>query len=206
MSEIYIGVKFQHINLGIDFETPEMLTELKKTCALFFDKNMAPPYHGGSSGNLSFRLKPNKNSFIITASHTALKKEMGNFDFCLVTECNLEKNTVKYFGSRVPSSESMMHSEIYRLRPEINAVLHGHSDEILQIAKKLNLPTTAEEAEYGTKSLALGLVDILKNHNFLILKNHGFISLGKTISEAEKKLENVKIRECGNSELKNEKN
>ena len=43
---------------------------------------------------------------------------------------------------------------------------------------------TEKEEEYGTVALVQGVLDVLGENNFLIMKNHGFISLGKTMQEA----------------------
>ena len=178
MSEIYIGTKFKYINKGSKISKNNNLILLKKWCNIFNENNFAPSYPGGSSGNLSFRIK--KNNFIITASHTALKKDMNESDFAEVIFCSVENNIVEAIGSKEPSSEALMHYLIYENRADVNAVYHGHSNEIMKLAKQKGFPETKTEFDYGTIELAKEVVKTLKKHNFVILKNHGFVSVGKT--------------------------
>ncbi|RLD46576.1 MAG: hypothetical protein DRI94_14650 [Bacteroidetes bacterium] len=184
MAEIYTGIKFNYKSLGKTIIKSELLSELKNWCAFFNEKNLAPPYLGGSSGNLSFRIKPGTINFIITASHTALRENMPDSDFTKIVSYDENKNLITGKGTKEPSSESIMHHIIYKYKPEINAVFHGHSPEILKFADQLKIPVTKKEFEYGTIKLAKEALKLLTTHNFIILKNHGFISLGKTVQEA----------------------
>ena len=69
--------------------------------------------------------------------------------------------------------------KIYEKRPEVNAIFHGHSLELL----KPGIVTTEEEKPYGTVELVEEVLKVLDNDVF-VLKNHGFVSLGKTMDEA----------------------
>lgn len=189
MAEIYQGIKFNYKNIGKTMSKSYLLPELKKICTFFKEKKLAPEYLGGSSGNLSFRTRKGKNEFIITASHTALKADMSDTDFSEVIFCDEGKNYVEAKGVNSPSSETLLHFLIYKNRPKINAVFHGHSSDILKNAKKLNILITSKEEEYGTIASAYRALKLIKESNFIILKNHGFVSVGKTINEA---LENIK--------------
>ncbi|MCD4793125.1 MAG: class II aldolase/adducin family protein [Bacteroidales bacterium] len=191
MAEQYSGIKYKYIEKQSSSPNHNNLHKLKEWCNIFFEKNFAPAYSGGSSGNLSFRSKPGSNLFIITCSHTALSKKMLNSDFSEVTECILEEKIITATGIKPPSSESFMHYLIYKNFPEINAVFHGHSKEIMNKAKQLNLPVTEKELPYGTVELAKSAVNILKTGKFAVLKNHGFISIGKSMKEAGQILLNL---------------
>ena len=191
MSEVYEGVKFQYIEIQKTAPEHVLLNELKHWCSVFNDYNLAPPYPGGSSGNLSIRIKPGSDQFIITCSHTSLNENMADSDFSEINECNLNENLICAKGFRAPSSESFMHYLIYKKRPDINAIFHGHSDEIMQHTGNLNIPQTEVELPYGTGELAELASDLLKNNNLAVLKNHGFISIGKTPEEAGKNLINI---------------
>ncbi|NPA68922.1 MAG: class II aldolase/adducin family protein, partial [Chlorobi bacterium] len=99
---------------------------------------------------------------------------------------NETNNTIIGKGKKQPSSESIMHYFIYDNNPEINAVFHGHSAEILQYAEKLRIPITEKEEPYGTIKAAKEVLKSLKKHNFIVMRNHGFVSCGKTAEEAGK--------------------
>ncbi len=187
MAELYEGIKFNYRNIGKSVSRHDLLLELKYWCGVFDEKKLAPPYPGGSSGNLSFRTKNGKNEFIITASHTALRKNMLNADFSEVVDYEEIQNVIIGRGEKEPSSEAVMHFLIYKHRKDVNAIFHGHSPDILKNATKLNLPVTEKELSYGTVKFAKNALFLLKKYDFIILKNHGFISVGETLEETGEK-------------------
>ncbi|HNW97306.1 MAG TPA: class II aldolase/adducin family protein [Bacteroidales bacterium] len=188
MAEEYSGIKFKTILKDAEPPMDSHLEELSYWCKIFHEKKLAPPYPGGSYGNLSFRIKSGENDFIITGTCIGFKNELKNDCFVKVTDCDMEDRIVYAEGKRYPSSESMLHYSIYKARPEVNAIFHGHSKEILDNVKTLGIPETAKEESYGTIELVNSVLDILDNHDFLCMKNHGFISLGKSMKEAGEQL------------------
>jgi ribulose-5-phosphate 4-epimerase/fuculose-1-phosphate aldolase len=78
----------------------------------------------------------------------------------------------------------MLHWVIYRKRKDVNAIFHGHYGKILRYSRELSLPSTLKNEPYGTIELAKRVLDILDDHDFLIMKDHGFISLGKDMDKA----------------------
>lgn len=179
----YQGVKFTTKFLSDELPCDPRLDELKMWCQKFNELKLAPPYEGGSSGNLSFRIEEGRNQFIITGSRVSLGNILAD-SFVKVESVDFEKGLVFCHGQREPSSESMLHFAIYQKRPEINAVFHGHSPKILSSADKLKITQTKKEEPYGTSELVQSVLDVLKEHNFLIMKNHGFLALGKAMREA----------------------
>lgn len=185
MSEEYCGVKF-----SVDFLTKAApksfpyLKELIKWCHFFDKHQLAPPYPGGSAGNLSFRKTSGKPEFIITGTKIGLKNNLTKNQFVHVIDVDFSTSKIKVNGLIEPSSESMLHWAIYNMRPEINAIFHGHSIEILEKAKENNWITTKNEVPYGTPELVKEVLNIIDNQDFVIIKNHGFLAFGKTIEEA----------------------
>jgi L-fuculose-phosphate aldolase len=153
-------------------------------------------YQSGSvkstEGNLSFRTKL---GFIITGSGIALD----NLTKDTIVEVRgvvsgLNKPSVYIKGQIVPSMETLLHSGIYELVPEVNAIFHTHADEVVKLAEKLGIPTTSVEQPPGSQHLAqeaLNLVNQNKKIRCFILKNHGVVSLGETISETGKLMEEI---------------
>lgn len=184
MAEQYRGIKFKTILTNPEPPADYRINELRYWCRIFDEKNLAPPYPGGSYGNLSFRIRQGENQFIITGTSVELKGGLKNDCFVKVTNCSIENATVYAEGKRLPSSESMMHFSVYRQRPEINAIFHGHCNEMLKNARAVNIPETENEDAYGTTELIISVLELTKNNNFIAVKNHGFISLGKTMEEA----------------------
>jgi len=186
MGEGYEGLKFKVVMQNNESPVHALLPELKQWCGLFHEKGLAPPYPGGSYGNLSFRVKSGGNAFIITGTCMGLKGCLDDEKFVLVTACDFDQLTVTASGTRHPSSESMMHYALYQARPDINAIFHGHSQEILSHAERLKIPITPEEHAYGTPQLAWALELCAKTSDFFIARNHGFVSLGATMEIAGK--------------------
>lgn len=151
-----------------------------------------------SSGNLSFRVK--RNSFLITASCLKSKKNLKKSDFVLVKGCKINRRKIVYaFGSKDPSSESILHYLIYKNRKDVNAIFHGHfpskNDEknlykLLKnskVGEKLNKigisVAIAKKEKSGTLALAKRVLEVLNKNNFIVLKGHGFVSLGKDMKD-----------------------
>jgi ribulose-5-phosphate 4-epimerase/fuculose-1-phosphate aldolase len=184
MSEEYRGVKFKTIFTGTDIPSAQGMRNLKRWCAVFQSRALAPAYPGGSYGNLSYRPVSSENSFIITASGISLCKSIDSDAFVTVVHCDTGGQTVYAMGVKEPSSETFMHYHIYRERKDVVAVFHGHSCEILAAQPMLNIPSTPAEAEYGTPELASQVSALAKEYNFFIIRNHGFVSLGASMYEA----------------------
>lgn len=185
MSEDYVGIKFK-----VDFlskKPPEMNSNLKKLihyCQLFDKFNLAPPYQGGSAGNLSFRKAIGEKEFIITGTKIGLKSELTPEKFVLVKDVDIDQKIVKVIGMVEPSSESILHWSIYNARPEINSVFHGHSEMLLSVSQKLQWAETQRIVPYGSLDLVDEVISVLHKNNFIIIKEHGFLSMGKNIREA----------------------
>jgi len=183
MAEEYSGVKFRTILKEAEPPSDKRLDELRYWCKIFHDRNLTPPYPGGSYGNLSFRINPGGNSFIITGTSIGLKDQLDNGSFVKVTDCDLEKKIIYAEGQRCPSSESMLHFSIYNARPYVQAIFHGHAKEFLKAAKDINFTETKTEEPYGSVELVNSVLAILGYQNFFIIKNHGFVSVGNSMKE-----------------------
>ena len=77
----------------------------------------------------------------------------------------------------------MMHKMIYDARPDTQVILHAHTLSLK------NAVTTQKAHPYGTLEFARSAVDILKNHDLVILKDHGFVSIGNTAEEAFQRIQ-----------------
>ena len=155
--------------------------ELKEWCEKFEKKSLTPEVKGNYTGNLSFR---SRKGFIITASGLKSKENLSNNCFIYVEDYDKKTNTFYVQGKKKPSSESIMHHLIYETCEEINAVFHGHNNEVVTNAEKMKLTVTEKEYDSGTLELAQEVLNVLNNNKVIILKNHGFISLGKNMKEA----------------------
>lgn len=183
MAEQYEGVKFTP-RLAPGRVQDHRLQELKYWGRVFHRHGLAPLHEAGSSGNLSARLRPGSDAFIVTATGVRSKDALTDNDFALVESCDLASGVVVARGRREPSSESMMHWAIYKERPEVHAVFHGHCDDIVLQACKLQVPKTQAEEHYGTVDQVRRVLEILGGAGFVVLRGHGFVSVGRTLTEA----------------------
>ncbi len=112
----------------------------------------------------------------------------------------------KLAGDREASSELPMHLEIYRSRPDVNAVVHAHPPTAtgfavagipLTRAVLAEVVTTLGSipiAEYGTPStqeLPDAVRKYIKAHDGLLLANHGAVTCGDTAMAAYYKMETI---------------
>ena len=109
-------------------------------------------------------------------------------------------------GDRDPSSELPMHLEVYRNRPDVNAVVHAHPPIAtgfavagipLTRAVLAEVVTTLGSipiAEYGTPSteeLPAAVRKYIKAHDGMLLANHGAVTCGKDVPSAYYKMETI---------------
>ena len=105
-------------------------------------KNLTP----GMSGNLSARCR---ETIVITASGTS-NAYLEPKDFSVL---NFEGKVV--VGAKNPSSERMLHVEFYKMRPDINYIMHVHSPYLSTFA------ACRKALEYAKENPEL-LEDLLK--------------------------------------------
>lgn len=145
--------------------------------------------NGIGYGNISTRYNPT-GKFIISASATGNLKSARKLHFTLVNSVDTKKNFVSCTGMKAASSESMTHSIIYTLSPNIKSVIHIHN---LRLWKKLlnKVPTTTKDITYGTPEMGndikrLWLTSELKQKKIIIMSGHktGIIVFSESIASA----------------------
>jgi sugar (pentulose or hexulose) kinase/phosphoglycerate dehydrogenase-like enzyme/ribulose-5-phosphate 4-epimerase/fuculose-1-phosphate aldolase/putative sterol carrier protein len=100
-------------------------------------------------------------------------------------------------GARSPSSEALMHTAVYKARPEVQAVIHCHAPNatILANAELPFLPISTEAAFLvgigripfvmpGTQELADAVVEALKDGWAVLMQNHGLLVAGRSLRRA----------------------
>lgn len=143
----------------------------------------------GTSGNISAR---NDSGFLITPSGIAY--ETMNCD--QIVPMDLDG---RHRGDWLPSSEWRMHLDIYRARPEAEAIVHVHSPHATALScLRLEIPafhymiavaggTTircADYATFGTQDLSDRMMIALQDRNGCLLANHGQICFGPSLKKA----------------------
>jgi ribulose-5-phosphate 4-epimerase/fuculose-1-phosphate aldolase len=104
-------------------------------------------------------------------------------------------------GIHPPSSETPMHTLIYRERPDVNGVVHTHSlyASAFSVVNKeipVNMVEVAAHvggsvlvAPYrlpGTEDLGQQALSVLQERRACILQNHGVLAIGDTLEKAYK--------------------
>lgn len=145
-----------------------------------------------SDGNISAKL--GKGRFLATPS--GLYKRTMTTDEIIVVDAEGEMLDGRP-GLR-PTSEIKMHIEVYRQRPDVEAVLHAHPpyavaltvagipfpvDLIPEVLLALGDVPTAEYATPGTRDLALSIRALVQDHDALLLSHHGSLTVGTMLTE-----------------------
>lgn len=149
-------------------------------------------------GNLSVRLDDRR----ILATPTAMSKgALRPSDLVIV---DLEGRPLA--GNHHASSEIAMHLMIYRLRPDVNGIVHAHPPTATGFAAAglpLNQPLVCEVviglgsiplAKYGTPGtpeLSASLESLIPQYDAILMSNHGVVTYGDTLSHAYMKMETV---------------
>ena len=98
-----------------------------------------------------------------------------------------------------PSSEWCLHGDLYRTRPEVNAVVHVHSPYATALAcLRREIPAfhymvaigggasirCARYATFGTQALSTAVMEALSERRACLLANHGVVAVGASIQAA----------------------
>lgn len=153
-----------------------------------------------NDGNISARMLD--GNILITPS--GISKGRLNPDDMLVVD--LEGKVLSSRPDRKPSSETPMHLEVYKQRPDVRGVLHAHPiyattltvsglqfpvDVLPEVLLTLgDVPITA----YATPSShedAEVIRPFVKTHNAMLLCQHGSLTYGKHLDEALIHLERI---------------
>ncbi|HUH96542.1 MAG TPA: class II aldolase/adducin family protein [Anaerolineales bacterium] len=154
-----------------------------------------------TGGNVSVRIVQ-EEAFAITPSDYDYMK-MRPEDVCVL---DFELNVLQ--GQLKPSVESAMHCAVYRVRPDVNAIVHTHQVYASALALiRAPIPALFDEqarflgrtveiipyAPSGTSFLKNTIARHVKNHNnAFIMQNHGALCFGHN---AERAAHNVEILE-----------
>ena len=168
----------------------ELKEEIIKYGKLAEEKNLTP----GVSGNMSARCG---DKILITSSGSA-NGYLSEDDFVLI---DFDGNVVE--GDKKPSSEKLLHCAFYKMRSDVDYIIHMHSPYLSSFASAgiaFDEPIMAENvfyfgkiplAEYGLPSsvdLVNKTAEYFNEYNAVLMANHGFIVGDKTIHDAFLKL------------------
>jgi L-fuculose-phosphate aldolase len=149
-------------------------------------------------GNLSVRLKGDR----ILVTPTCLSKgAMRPGDLVIV---DLEGKQIS--GRRNVTSEIGMHLLIYRMRPDVAAIVHAHPPTatgfaaagmalteplVCEVVMGLGCIPLARYGTPGTSELAQTLEPYVADYDAILMSNHGVVTYGDTLEHAYMKMETV---------------
>jgi L-fuculose-phosphate aldolase len=120
--------------------------------------------------------------------------------------CVTDLDGRKLKGERDPSSEMLMHLEVYRQRPDVQAVVHAHPPTatgfavagipldravLAEVLTTLGSIPIAEYATPSTQELPEAVRKYIKAHDGMLLANHGALTVGNDLFAAYYKMETI---------------
>ncbi len=177
-------------------------------------------YVAANDGNISARIT--KDKILITPSGVS-KGFMKPADLIII---DVKGKKIK--GTKNPSSESYMHLQIYKDRPDVNSVCHFHPpfatafavagiplDKMIltEVVIALGTIPLVEYGTTGTTELYEKISSYIKNYDAFLLANHGALSVGNSVFNAYYKMETLEhaamiqflAHQLGNINILNEK-
>ena len=145
----------------------------------------------GTAGNVSVR-EVGTQCFLITPSAVNYRV-MGEQD---IVQVELSSGYAR--GQRRPSSERELHRQIYKMREDVNAVIHHHSPYATAVAvARKTIPNILDEGIDLTPIPTVGYclagspelgrevaAKLAEGRNAVLLANHGAVVVGENLKEA----------------------
>jgi L-fuculose-phosphate aldolase len=155
-------------------------------------------YTASNDGNISVRLDGGR---LLMTPKSVCKGFMTPEMMCIT---DLEGRKLQ--GDRDPSSEALMHLEVYRRRPDVNAVVHAHPPiatgfavagipldrpVLAEVLTTLGSVPIAEYATPSTRELPEAVRKYITAHDGMLLANHGALTVGGDLFSAYYKMETI---------------
>jgi L-fuculose-phosphate aldolase len=151
-----------------------------------------------TDGNISVRL----NEGAVLSTPTCISKGMMSVEDLVVVDMHGRR----VGGFRDVSSEIAMHMTIYRMRPDVGAIVHAHPptatgfaacglalDQALisEVLLSLGEVPLARYATPGTSELSEALEPYIPDHDAVLMANHGVVTYGADLMQAYLNMETV---------------
>jgi L-fuculose-phosphate aldolase len=155
-------------------------------------------YTASNDGNISVRLGADR----LLMTPKSVCKGFMTPDMMCITDLGGRKLQ----GERDPSSEMLMHLEVYRQRPDVQAVVHAHPPVatgfavagipltravLAEVLTTLGSIPIAEYATPSTTELPEAVGKYIKAHDGMLLANHGALTVGADLFGAYYKMETI---------------
>lgn len=167
----------------------ELRAEIVRVAQAMAASGLSP----GKSGNVSARLTPGADDFLVTPTGLAYGELVPERIVALDGEGRGRPGELR------PSSEWRMHLGIFRAKPEAQAIVHTHSEAATALAcTRRPIPAfhymvaaaggkdipCAPYATYGSEELAAHAVAALRDRKACLLANHGVLATGPSLDAA----------------------
>src|SRR6516225_4568070 len=155
-------------------------------------------YTASNDGNISVRLGSDR----LLMTPKGVCKGFMTPDMMCITD--LEGRKLQ--GDRDPSSEMLMHLEVYRQRRDVQAVVHAHPPTatgfavagipldravLAEVLTTLGSIPIAEYATPSTRELPEAVRKYIKAHDGMLLANHGALTVGADLYSTYYKMETI---------------
>src|SRR6478609_3384906 len=155
-------------------------------------------YTASNDGNISVRIDAGR---LLMTPKSVCKGFMTPEMMCVT-----DLDGRKLQGDRDPSSEMLMHLEVYRQRPDVQAVVHAHPPiatgfavagiplnkaVLAEVLTTLGSIPIAEYATPSTRELPAAVRKYITAHDGMLLANHGALTVGADLFAAYFKMETI---------------
>ncbi len=176
----------------------ELRREMVRVGRLMWERGFV----AATDGNLSARMGADR--LLVTSSGVS-KGFLSDEDLIIIRADGEPVSSHRGRGSH-PSTEIAMHLEVYRQRPDVNAVIHAHPPlatafsiagvslarcVIPEVIVTMGAIPTAEYATPGTAEVPASIRQAISEYDAMILAHHGSLTVGETLWEAYLRLEKV---------------
>jgi L-fuculose-phosphate aldolase len=149
-------------------------------------------------GNLSVRIKGDR----ILVTPTCLSKGSMRPSDMVIVDLDGQRKA----GHRHVTSEIGMHLQIYRMRPDVKAIVHAHPPTatgfaaagiplteplVCEVVMGLGCIPLARYGTPGTSELTQTLEPYVPSYDAILMSNHGVVTYGDTLEHAYMKMETV---------------
>ncbi len=169
-------------------------TEIVNVCRRMENKGLI----AATDGNVSCRVGPDR--MLLTPSGVP-KGELNPVDLLLM---DLEGKVIA--GRGKPSSEIRLHLLVYRMRPDVQAVVHAHpplltaftlagmpflAEALPEVWLTIGAVPTAPYATPTTEEVPGSVAPFVEKHQAVLLERHGSLTMGDSVKQAYLRLEKL---------------
>ncbi|GAA0075758.1 class II aldolase/adducin family protein [Clostridium sp. CTA-5] len=173
-----------------------MLEDLKKKLTKIAKKAEEEGLCKHKSGNFSVRDK--ETGYILVTPSAIARENLTYNDICIV---DINANLIEVNTNVKPTSELLMHLEVYKCRKDVTAIVHTHSKfatafsvlnkeippivyEVVNVVGNDGRIKVAPYARPGTVELAKSIVEPIKKADACLMANHGALAVSNDIDDA----------------------